>query len=267
MAVSKTLLEIVQDILSDMDGDEVNSINDTTEAEQVARIVRQVYRNIVSNTTWAHTLRTVGVTPFSDSNYPTHATLDEDVKELVSINYNKVKSGDTRLLYKPVEYKTPDQFLMKINGRNSDSSTVDTITDPSGIQLLILNDVAPSWYTSFDDDTLVFDSYDSDVDTTLQASKMQVLAYVVPEFTLSDSFVPDLPSDAFSYLQEESTARAQLKLREVQDLKSEVEAQKQSRWLSQKSWRTNSRPFLPNYGKPRSGFRSGEDYTPDKNTY
>ena len=42
-----TLLEIVQDILSDMDSDEVNSINDSVESLQVAQIVKTAYYNIV----------------------------------------------------------------------------------------------------------------------------------------------------------------------------------------------------------------------------
>ena len=40
-----TVLEMVQDILNDMDSDEVNSINDTIEAQQVANTVRTVYAN------------------------------------------------------------------------------------------------------------------------------------------------------------------------------------------------------------------------------
>ena len=38
-----TLLAMVQDILNDMDGDEVNSISDTVEAEQVAQIIKTTY--------------------------------------------------------------------------------------------------------------------------------------------------------------------------------------------------------------------------------
>jgi hypothetical protein len=35
-----TLLEIVQDILSDMDSDEVNSINDSVESLQLAQMIK-----------------------------------------------------------------------------------------------------------------------------------------------------------------------------------------------------------------------------------
>jgi len=42
-----TVLEIVQDILNDIDGDEVNSIDDTLESEQVAQIVKSTYDAII----------------------------------------------------------------------------------------------------------------------------------------------------------------------------------------------------------------------------
>jgi len=42
-----TVLEIVQDILNDLDGDAVNSINDTVEALQIAQIVKTTFNNIL----------------------------------------------------------------------------------------------------------------------------------------------------------------------------------------------------------------------------
>ena len=49
----KTLLDITQEILNSMTGDEVNSIFDTAEAEAVARIVVSVFEGLVSNRNWA----------------------------------------------------------------------------------------------------------------------------------------------------------------------------------------------------------------------
>lgn len=251
MAATKTVLEITQKILNDMDGDEVNSISDTTEAGQVAEIVESVYTNMMSNTTWPHTRRAVGVTPASDNNYPTHMTLNENVKELISIRYDVRKNGDTRKAYQVMKYLDPDEFLTRLNARNSDADNVIVVEDYSGIELLILDDTGPQYFTSFDDTTLVFDSYDSEVDATLQQSKIQAMAYIIPEFRLEDSFVPDLPPDAFAYLIEESTSRCQLKLREFQDVKSEAEAIKQGNWLSRKSWRTAGGIRYPDYGFKR----------------
>lgn len=249
--MKQTLLEIVQDILSDIDGDEVNSISDTEEAEQVARHVRNAYRAIVSNTTWPHTRRAVALTPRSDSDFPTHMTLNEEVKELISVRYNKAEVGETRKDYHELTYLDPDQFLNKINKRDNDDATVDVVIDDSGIELLITNDKAPEYYTSFDDVNIIFDSYDSDVDSTLQESKLQAQGYIVPTFSLTDSFTPDLPVDAFSLLYEESVSRCQLKMRQFQDAKAESESTIQGRRMSRKAWSVAGGIQYPNYGRRR----------------
>lgn len=247
-----TLLELVQEVLVEIDGDEVNSISDTEESEMVAQMVKTVYSNMMSNTTWPHTRRAVGVTSRSDNSYPTHMTLDSNVKELVSVRYNKIKNGETRKNYVLLQYLEPDHFLNKINKRDNTKSNIDVIIDDSGIELLIQNDKAPEYYTSFDEVNMIFDSYDSDVDSVLQTSKLQVQAYIIPAFTLSDSFVADLPVDAFSMLREEVISRAQLKLRQFEDIKSEQESQRQSRWMSRKNWAVSGGIKYPNYGRVRN---------------
>lgn len=247
--MSKTLLEIVQSILSDMDGDEVNSIVDTIESEQIASHVKNAYNALMSHTTWPHTRRAVALVPRSDNSYPTHMTVKDNLKELISVNYNKAKVGEDRKNYKPVKWLDPDNFLRKLNTKDNTKSNVDIIIDDSGIELLIQNDKAPDYYTSFDDSGLVFDSYDSSVDSSLQQSKLQAQGYVIPPFLLQDSFVPDLPADAFSLLLEESTARAQFKMRQMQDVKSEQESMKQSRWLSRKAWTVDGGIKYRNYGR------------------
>lgn len=246
-----TLLDIVQTILEEIDGDTVNSITDTEESEQIAGFVKSVYRNMMSNSTWPHTRRAVALTPRSDSAYPTHMTINEDVKEMISIRYNKIKSGETRKNYVLLKYKDPDEFLNILNKRDNSATNVDVIIDDSGIELLIKNDKAPEYYTSFDDVNVIFDSYDSDVDTTLQESKLQAQGYIIPAFSLEDGFIPDLPTDAFAKLIEESISRAQFKLRQVQDIKSEQESQRQSRYMSRRSWVLKGGINYPNYGRKR----------------
>ena len=80
-----TLLEIVADILSDMDGDFISSINDTDEAMQVAQIVKTNYQAMMSNRNWPHTKRVINLTPFTDNLLPTHIRLEDSVKEVVSV--------------------------------------------------------------------------------------------------------------------------------------------------------------------------------------
>lgn len=244
-----TLLDIVQDILNDLDGDEVSSIDDVTESLQVAQIVKSTYFAMVSNRNWPHLKRPVQIEASGDPALPTHMNLQQEITELVFINYNKIKDGETRKRYQPVIWMEPDDFLVKLNRLNNDEANVDIITDPSGVELAIMNDRAPTHYTSFDDDQLVFNSYDSEVDTTLQGSKIQAHAYVAPTWESVDSFIPDLPDEAFTALLEEAKSRAALKLNQQEDVKAEQESRRQQRWLSRKAWRANGGILFPDYGR------------------
>lgn len=254
-----TVLEIVQDVLNDLDGDFVNSIDDTEESQQVAAIAASTYRAMLSNRNWPHTNRTVNLTPSGDSDLPTHMSLVDNIKELISIFYDKQKNNETAIRMDEVKWKEPEDFLRYTYSRNSDNANIKIVTDPSGVRLLILKDKAPDFYTTFDDTTLVFDSYDATVDSTLQANKTLARAYIIPEFVISDSHVPDLPEEAFSAFVEEVKSKSAYKLKQFEDVKSEQEASRQNRWLSRKAWRVHGGVRYPDYG--RKSVRRRKDST------
>lgn len=244
-----TVLEIVQDVLNDLDGDFINSIDDTEESQQIAAIVASTYRAMMSNRNWAHTNRTVTLTPSGDSSLPTHMTIEDNIKEMISVYYDKKKNGETAIRMGEVKWKEPDDFLRYTYSRNSDNSNTEVINDPSGVKLLILNDKAPDYYTTFDDNTLVFDSYDTTVDSTLQSHKTLCRAYIMPTFSLVDEFIPDLPEEAFSAFVEEVKSKSAYKIKQFEDVKSEQEAARQGRWLSRKNWRVHGGIRYPDYGR------------------
>ena len=251
MANKPNLLEIVQEILTDISSDEVNSISDTEDSEQVAKHVRATYRALITQDKWPHTRRALTLNPRSDSAFPNYMIVKEDLKELISVYYNKAKVGEARKNYEELTYLDPDDFLMKLNKRDNTKANTDVIIDDSGIELLILNDKHPQWYTSFNDVDIVFDSYDSAVDSTLQTSKVQAQGWIIPEFRLEDTFVPDLPVDGFSLLIEESISRSQFKMRQMVDTKAEQESARQRRTQSQKNWTVSGGTRYPNYGRKR----------------
>jgi hypothetical protein len=244
-----TLLEIVQDILSDMDSDEVNSISDTAESEQVAQIVKSTFYAQMNTRNWPHTRKLIALEASGNIALPTHTKLADAVKELISVSYNCAKLGDTKRSYKNIKYLDPDDFLRMTNRRNSDEANIDIIVDPTGIELLIRNDQAPTYLTSFDDVTIVFDSYDAAVDDTIQNSKVQAMGYVIPTWETSDDFIPDMPDEGFTVLLEEAKSRASFKLKQTADQKAEQEAGRQNRWLSRKAWRVAGGVKYPDYGR------------------
>ena len=247
--MKKSLLEMTQDILSDMTDDEVNSIDDTFASQQVAAIIRSTYEAMLSNRNWPHTRKLVQVAPYSQQDLPTHMILQSDIKELCFLNYNCAPLGSARLDFVPMVWKEPDDFLRFLNTRDSTKPNTISVKDRSGVILLIVTDKHPTYYTSFDDSTLVFDSYDMSVDSSLQESKVQAMAYINPAWSHLDNFIPDLPAEAFSALLNEAKSTAMFRLKQTQDVKAEKESIKQQRWLSRKAWRVNGGIQYPNYGR------------------
>lgn len=244
-----TLLEMVQDILNDMDSDEVNSINDTIEAQQVAQILKTSFFELISNRNWSHLRKLIQLEASNDVTRPNYLKTPSNVQELEQIKYNKAKDDDTRLLFQDVTYKYPDEFLREVQARNTDLDYVTVVTDYSGIPIPVVTNQPPMYWTSFDDQYVVFDSYDSSVDDTLKSSKSQAYAYVQPTWEHNDTFVPNLPTDAFALLLEESKSNAFLTLKQMPNQKAEQRASRQNRWLSRKDWTNKGGIRLPNYGR------------------
>lgn len=248
----KTLLQITQDILNDMDSDEVNSINDTVESNQVANIVLSTLESMWANRNWPHTRRLVNLTASGDSSKPTIMTITDSVKEVISVYYNKAKVTDTGLKFMPVKWIEPDDMLRVMYNRNTADPHVVTFDGGSGQTFIVTNNTAPTYYTSFDDTTLVFDSYDAGVDTTLTAGKTQMRAYTIPNASLTDEYIPDLPLEAFPLLIEEAKSKCQFKLKQFNDVKAEQESKRQNQWISRKSWRVNGGIKYPSFGRKSS---------------
>ena len=244
-----TVLDMVQDIASDMNSDEVNSITDTVEGMQIARIIESSYFEMMANKNWPHLKQLTVLDSSADTSRPTHMRMPANTKELHNIQYDKVKLGETRSRLGEVDYITPDAFLRQTNILNSDNDDTIAVTDVSGAKLLVKTNAAPQFYTSFDDDFLVFDSYDKEVDTILQSSKTQCMVTFSPTFTLQDSFVPDLPVEAFPGFLAEAKSTCFARIKQEPDAKSEQQAKRQRTWLSRKSWKAGDGMQFPNYGR------------------
>lgn len=244
-----TLLEIVIDILNDLDSDEVNSISDTVEAQQVAQIVKTCYFEIIGNRNWPHLRKLIQLDSLADITKPNYLRCPSDLKQLDFFKYDMHRLDQTTVVLNEVKYKEPDAFLRFISGRNSDADFIDVITDFSGSKLLIANNIAPTYWTSFDDQYIVTDSYNKEVEDTLQSSKTQCLAYINPSWTHTDSAVPNLPVEAFPALVEEAKSTAFLALKQVANQKAEQKASRQQRWLSRKAWSAHGGIQKDDYGR------------------
>jgi hypothetical protein len=202
---------------------------------------------MMSNRNWPHQRKLVQFDGLGDTSKPNYLVCPENLKEMVFFKYDVRKLGDDLPKFENVEFKYQDDFLEYISKRNSPA--VEQIEDFSGTTLLIYNDRAPQYWTSFDDVHIVTDSYDSNIDSTLQKSKTQCMAYMFSEWIHEDDFVPDLPASGFSALIEEAKSTAFLTLKQMANQKAEQKAGRQQRWLARKAGKLQNDIRYPNYGR------------------
>lgn len=248
--MKRTLLEMTRAILNEMDSDDVNSISDTVEAMQVAQIIQGCFQEMVSNRNWPSNRKLSQVQHSGTPDRPTHLKLPENTTELVFFKYDKTKKEDgIDSQYQEVHYKHPDEFLRLVSGRNEQTPNVRKVIDISGVPLLIKDNQAPMYWTSFDDEYIVCDSYDKEVDDALKKSKTQCLIYTLPVWVHTDDAIPDLPQEAFAALIEEAKSTAFLTIKQMANEKAEQKATRQQRWLARKAWRAHGGVRYDNYGR------------------
>lgn len=246
--IKKTLLEIVQDILNDMDSDKVNSISDTVESEQIAQICQSVYYDIITTVDLPEHDELLTVTGLSDSQKPNFMDANS-VTEIKELRYN-VSETSGQLEYKLISYVAPSEFVQNILSRDTSASNVITVADPtSGITLPIINDKMPDMYTTFDDRYLCFDSYLATVDTTLQTSKTLVIGTKIPTFTVTDAAVPDMDDTIFPYYVAECKSRAFSTLKGGPDPKIEQFARKHRYFLKNNRNKVEQENIRNDYGR------------------
>lgn len=246
--MKRTLLELVQDILSALDADEVNSIDDTVEATQVATIIKNCYLNLASNRNWAGQKRLITFSHSGSPEQPTHLKTPDGIKELHLFNYNVTRTNDT-VEYREVQFCHPDTFLRLVSHRGVDTPNTKVVRDFGGTDLVIITNKAPSYWTTFDDSYIVCDSYDSVVDDALKASKTQLHVTLTTPFRMVDDFVPDMPDEAFQSLYNEAKSIAFVELKQVANQKAEQEAVRQRTWLARKNWQLQGGVRYPNFGR------------------
>lgn len=163
-----TKLKIVQMVLSAIDSDDVSSISDTVESEQVAVLVDTIYDDLNGEFPWPH-LRTEGV--LEVTLIPHIMKLPQSVLTINNIYYRK----------EPVTYLEPEEMTTLLFERDTTLTNVDS----NGAY----NDRDPRYWTSYNDTDIVFDSYNGSLVEALTYTDV----YRTPTPMLNDNDYPDMP--------------------------------------------------------------------------
>lgn len=234
----KTLLAMTQNILNAMDSDEVNSIGDTVESLQVAEVVRETYEYITVGLDIPGRAGIILLDASGDTDLPNYMTVPANVERIEWIRYNGLE----------IEYLAPRAFLEYVAGRG-DGDEVTVVENMN-----IYNDRDPKFYTSFDDDTVVFDAFDITVGSTLMQSKTLCWGQRALAFELTDDFIPLLPTDMFPRLLAEAKAACFVNYKQVSNATEERRARNQKVVNMNSRFKAGTvKPIdrLPDYGRKR----------------
>lgn len=166
--------------------------------------------------------------------------------------------------YKYVQGLPVEEFLDMVNRFNPADQNVGSFLFTEGgnnFTFYYKNDIQPRYYTVLENYYVIFDTFDADFDSTLQASKTLIYGQKVTPFTMDDTFSPDIDENDFPLLINEAKALAFFELKQIPHVKAEQEVKRQWNQV-QKNKAVSNKPShfdaLANYGRtPRTGGYGG----------
>jgi hypothetical protein len=238
-----TLLKMTQMILSSINGEQVDSISDTEESMMIADIIEECYYNILSESNLLEEKTLFELNASVDLAKPVLMFLPDDVIGLEWVKYNCIADGATSPDYRTIKYLPLEEFLNWTLQLSTTDSYVHQMTLNTGladsINFLYRDDKAPEYYTSFDDRQLIFDSYDEEVDSTLQKNKTMCFGLKESSWQRQDDFIPALDSQQFNLLYQEAKATAWAERRQTTNTRAERKARRSWVLLASKKNRAN----------------------------
>lgn len=229
-----TLLQMTQKILSAMDSDEVETITETIESQQVVDTIERVFEEMLDRRNWEFMQNRLRQLDDPTSAPKVQLDIPSDVMKVDCVRYKNHDTGE----FDEIPYVSPKVFMQRMRGRDATQTEFESAVINDGVTVTVYNERRPNFYTSFNEKDLIFDAYDSGTEALLTGANSQMIGEVRPTFTQSDAFVPDIPERMFSYLLHESMSTCFLEITQKANPKAETVAQRQYRKLRQLETRT-----------------------------
>lgn len=236
--MARTLLDLTQTVLSEMTSDQVNSISDTIEATDTATIIRQVYLELIDEMSLPTNRMLVALEGLGDTNKPTHMRIPANVSSVKWIKYDTRVAVSGNKNYTDMTWLDPHAFVTLVSSRpSSDTTNYQTVAYDANISLVVNRRHAPQYWTSFDDDYVVFDGFDSAVDSTLQSSKTIADVEMRPTLSLTDDAVVDLPQNLVNLLYTRALGRCMASIKQQVNPKVEQSSRRLDIRAQRNKWR------------------------------
>jgi len=225
-----------------MDSEDVNSISDTNEAQQIANVVEDTYYNIIAAREIPEHNKLMALTALSDSTKPTHFEYPTATKHIERVEYNVGTVADKN--FSVIPFVDPVVFLDHMDESGLLVETID-----GNLDIFVSASKAPAYYTSFDDEHIIMDSYDSSVESSLQASKTRAMGSTYPTFSQTDNFEPDLDNTLLPLLLAEAKSACFSLFKGGPDAKVEQAARRLKSYVQNDQHKTRQAHKRVRYGR------------------
>lgn len=211
--MAHTLNYTVQRVLDKLNLDPVNSINDTEDSLLVAREAESTFYDIISRHDWTfqeQAIKLEAAEVLTDENdvvvQIASLKLPEDVIKINTLYAlhppypTDINSDGDGLDWKEVKYLTPKEFIensFKYKYDPTSTKTAYVYYKDKDFHFNIGREDAPRYFTTFDDENIVFDSVDKNVGMTVLPLYTMCLGFVEPSWTTEDDFVIPVPSKLY----------------------------------------------------------------------
>lgn len=182
------LLTMVQDMLSTIEAENVSGLagsEATVESDMCVQIANRGFEMMITKLRWKHTRNIARLEAAAELNE-------------LKLNTGVIAFDPDHVWYgtRKVNYMLPEDFLSRVQSR-----VVDGVSFVEMGEIVVQVGFEPQYYTSFDDETLIFDSIPDDING-LDATETRVLTYSIPTSRLTDDGdVFDLPAVAYPALE------------------------------------------------------------------
>lgn len=253
-----TMLEVVQKTAEALNLDEINSISDSPDGEQIAQIAQDSAYELLNQSDWPFTIRLEQLESVADSSKPNYLRIPDEVTRIEAIKYDNTDPDDQLegvdlVKIEPIQWMSPVQFLDVVQARNTQLDEIEIITDFNGVRYPIYNDRGPSIWTSFDDEYIVFDSFDNTIESTLQGNKSQCLMKWIQDIVVDDGFLLDAPAHFFATWLADVKSTAFIYMKQEASPKDEQKARRGLSVLRRNAARTNDSDGKVKYGRRAYG--------------
>lgn len=221
-----TLLGIIQRVASEIKSDEITELDETIEAIDIRNEVQNTFDDLMSTWEWEflkhHPRKLDAMSPAQK----VKLAIPTDVKHIEKLMYNARNSVGGEPVFKNLTYLKPHEFHELVLKRQL-GTNVEEVDVGDGVAIRVYNDQEPSYFTSYDEVTVVFDAYLKAVDASgIDPAKTAVIATLVLSAGSTGDWSPAVPEYIHNLWFQESVARCSSQIRGVENGRFERQARR-----------------------------------------